>query len=70
MATLSIKPCPYVRNPDPQGHRVKVLRQALQDFYEFTRADSWYRVACTCTANGPLAGTEDDAILLHNQGLP
>jgi hypothetical protein len=69
MATLSIKPCGYSRNPDPKGHRVQVVREGLQDFLEFRRGDSAYRVVCTCTACGPLAGTEDAAILLHNQGL-
>jgi hypothetical protein len=70
MATLSIKPCGYSRNYDPQGHRVQVVREGLQDFWEYTSQDSLYRVVCSCTANGPLAGTEDAAIMLHNQGLP
>jgi hypothetical protein len=46
------------------------MRESLQDFWEFTRKDSAYRVVCTCGMHGPLAGTEDAAILLHNQGLP
>ena len=65
-----IRPCPYRRNPDPQGHSLQVLPEDLEGFLEFKRVgDKGFRVACSCTANGPVGPTRDIAIERHNNGL-
>ncbi len=70
MVQVAIKPCPYLRNPDPRGHKVQVLPEDLADMLEYSRAQSGFRVVCTCTMRGPVAGDPMAAIAVHNSGLP